>query len=149
MKLTLKRIAKKPTYTIGKLYIDGKYFCDTCEDCDRGLVKNMPIETIKQKKVYGETAIPAGVYELNLNTVSPKFHTRSWAKQFNGVVPRLVNVPGFSGVLIHPGNTAKDSLGCILVGENKVVGQVINSQCTWHNLMMILKNQKNVTLEIG
>lgn len=149
MKLTLKRIAKKPTYTIGKLYVDSKYFCDTVEDCDRGLTNSMSIDTIKSKKVYGETAIPTGIYKVEMLTVSPKFKDRSWAKPYKGIIPRLMNVKGFDGVLIHPGNTAKDSLGCILVGENKVVGQVINSQATWKRLYdTLLKDKYNITLEI-
>lgn len=148
MKLTLKRIAKKQNYTIGKLYIDNQYFCDTLEDTDRGLKSSMSLEEIQKKKVYGETAIPTGVYQVLINTISPKFHNTTWAKQFKGIVPRLVNVKGYDGVLIHPGNTPKDTFGCILVGENKVVGQVINSQKAWINLMRKLQGDKNIVLEI-
>ena len=73
MKLLLKRIAKQKTYTIGKLYIDGVYECDTLEDTDRGLSDDMSIAEIKKKKVYGQTAIPTGTYEINMDVVSPKF----------------------------------------------------------------------------
>jgi hypothetical protein len=73
MKLTLRRIAKKSTYTIGKLYIDGVYFCDTIEDTDRGLYQGQSLETIKKIKVYAKTAIPRGTYKVTLNIVSPKF----------------------------------------------------------------------------
>lgn len=117
MELLLKRIAKKDTYTIGKLYIDGEYFCDTLEDKDRGLKQSDSLSYIHYIKVYGETAIPKGKYEVIVN-YSPKFKRN---------LPRLLNVPGYTGILIHRGNTASDSSGCLLCGENKVVGKVINS----------------------
>lgn len=121
MKLELIRHAFKPTYTIGELYIDGKYFCDTLEDVVR-----------KGPKVMHETAIPAGTYEVILN-MSPRFKK---------VLPRLLNVPEFDGILIHAGNTSKDTSGCILVGQNKEVGKVINSQATMAKLMPILQAHK-------
>lgn len=117
MKIEVKRIAKKDTYTIGKMYIDGEYFCDTLEDKDRNLSQSTPLSTIKSIKVDGSTAIPTGTYKLIVN-MSPKFKRN---------LPRLLDVPGFEGILIHRGNTDKDSAGCILVGENKEVGRVINS----------------------
>jgi hypothetical protein len=138
MKLTLKRIARKQAYTIGKLYVDGVYFCDTIEDTDRGLRQDMPLAEIKRIKVYGETAIPIGVYRVIVN-MSP-------AKK--RLLPRLLDVPGFDGILIHRGNTAKDSLGCILVGENKVVGKVINSTGYELKLVELLKGEENVTIGI-
>ena len=73
MRLVVKRIAKRDTYTIGRLYIDGIYFCDAIEDKDRGLDSSMNVNTIKEKKVYGETAIPTGEYQVTLDVVSPKF----------------------------------------------------------------------------
>jgi len=73
MKLTLKRIAKKEKYTIGKLYIDDVYFCDTCEDTDRGMKQTMPLTEIKKLKIPGETAIPTGTYKITLDVQSPKF----------------------------------------------------------------------------
>ena len=127
MNLTLKRTYLGKNYTIGHLYIDGRYQCDTLED----KVRDLPNEP----KVYGETAIPAGTYEIDMNTVSPRFKDRSWAKKYKGIVPRLKNVPYFEGVLIHPGNSAKDSNGCILCGDNQVVGGLINSQKHWFRLM--------------
>lgn len=134
MILKLKRIAKRDTYTIGRLYIDGVYFCDTLEDADRGLSSDMPLEVIQRRKVYGETAIPVGAYDVLL-TYSPKFAGKKWAKPYNGRLPLLNKVPGYSGVRIHPGNTAKDTLGCILVGRNMVVGEVRNSQAVFEKLM--------------
>ena len=109
MKLTIKRIAKKPTYTIGKLYIDGKSYCDTLEDPVRDLTK--------EAKIAGNTAIPAGTYRVSV-TYSPKFGRD---------LPLIENVPHFTGIRIHRGNTPADTAGCILVGENKAVGKVLNS----------------------
>ena len=143
MNITLKRIAKLPDYTIGKLYIDGVYICDTLEDTDRELTQTMPLEELQDKKIYGKTAIPTGTYKVSMNIISPKFRNKSWAKQWNGKLPRLLNVPGYEGVLIHVGNKPEDSLGCILVGENKVKGQVINSVNTFKRLMDVLSNAKS------
>lgn len=148
MKLLLKRIAKMEKYTIGKLYIDGKYFSDTLEDTDRNLTNTMSKDEIAKMKVYGKTAIPTGTYVVDMNTVSPKFGKRSWAQPYEGKVPRLQDVPGYEGVLIHPGNTADDTSGCILVGRNKVKGQVVESQNTFHSLMNILKGDNDITITI-
>lgn len=150
MKLLLKRIAKLPDYTIGKLYLDGEYICDTLEDTDRGLNQQMPLKEIQSKKVYGKTAIPQGTYNITLNVVSPKFKDRTWAKSWEGKLPRLLNVPGYDGVLIHVGTKAEDTLGCILVGENKVKGKLINSTATFSKLMAILskaQGQIRITIE--
>lgn len=149
MKLLLKRIAKKSTYTIGKLYIDGSYFCDTLEDKDRGLSQEMSLSEIQKIKVKNETAIPVGTYDVTLNVVSPKFKDRSWAKPYSGKIPRILGVKCFDGILIHPsGSNSKDTSGCILVGENKAVGKVLNSQTTFHKLMSKLKSQSNITITI-
>lgn len=148
MKLLLKRIAKRDTYTIGKLYIDDKYFADTLEDPDRGLTNSMSREQIAKIKVYGETAIPTGIYNIDMNTVSAKFKNRSWASPYKGKIPRLKNVPGYEGVLIHPGTTSKDTLGCILVGKNTSKGMITQSQATFHQLMSILTKGTNITITI-
>lgn len=138
MELNLKRKYKDPKYTIGDLYINDKLFCNTIEDTDRGLKDSMTLTDIKAKKVYGQTAIPTGTYEIDMNTVSPKFKNRSWAKPYGGKLPRLIDVKGFDGVLIHVGNTAEDSLGCILVGKNTVKGKVKESTTTFNQLMTLL-----------
>lgn len=144
MKLLLKRQYKKLEYTIGKLYIDGKYFCDTIEDTVRDLHG-----TNGKAKIYAKTAIPEGTYKVTMNVVSPKFRNVSWAKPYGGKVPRLLNVPYFEGILIHVGNTEKNSAGCIIIGQNKIKGQVINSVETFHNLMKeLLKDKNNITIEI-
>lgn len=109
MKLRVERRFLKPDYTVGRLYVDGVFLCDTLEDRVRDLSR--------EKKVPGRTAIPAGKYEVVVN-ISPRFKRK---------LPRLLNVPGFEGILIHRGNTSEDTAGCILVGENKAVGKVLNS----------------------
>ena len=147
MKLILKRIALRDTYTIGKLYIDGVYFCDTLEDKVRDLNKNGKFDN-GEKKVYSETAIPYGTYKVDINTVSPRFKNRVWAKPYSGKIPRLLNVNSFEGVLIHPGTTSKDTSGCLLVGRNTIVGKLTQSQNTFHKLMSKLKGQKDITIEI-
>jgi hypothetical protein len=138
MKLTLKRIARKADYTVGKLYIDGIYFCDTLEDEDRGLYSTMEVDEIKRIKVMSKTAIPCGIYGVILN-VSPSK---------GRLLPRLLDVPGFEGILIHRGNSASDSSGCILIGENKVAGKVINSTEYEDRLVDILKKQSKIIIEI-
>lgn len=149
MKLTLRRIAKKDTYTVGKLYIDGVYFCDTIEDKDRGLYQKQDIQELRKIKVPSKTAIPTGIYKISLNIVSPKFSVKKIYQEIcKGKVPRLLNVPGYEGVLIHIGNTAEDSAGCILVGQNKIVGKVINSTETFRKLYSKIKGQNNLTIEI-
>lgn len=105
MKITVRRIALRPTYTIGKLYIDGEYFCDTLEDTVRDLNKNGKFDN-GEKKIYGKTAIPYGTYRVTTSVVSPRFKNRSWAKPYNGKVPRLLNVPSFDGILLHPGSSS-------------------------------------------
>lgn len=126
MKMQLKRIAKRDNYTIGKLYIDGEYFCDTLEDRARDLTK--------EAKVYGKTAIPEGTYEVTLRVQSPRFSQKRQYDFCKGYLPRLLNVPSFQGVLIHCGNTAEDTDGCILVGKNTVKGMVTDSTATFRKL---------------
>ncbi len=144
MELTLKRIARRATYTIGRLYIDGEYFCDTVEDVDRGLRQDLPTSVNIAKKRRGVTAIPTGRYQVTLGVKSPKFSKKKTYDFCGGYLPRLLNVPAFDGVLIHIGNTAKDSEGCLLVGENKVVGGVVNSTQTFHRLYERLKSAQGL-----
>lgn len=146
--LILKRIARKSTYTIGKLYLNNVYFCDTIEDTDRGLTNKMSLDEINKIKVKDKTAIPTGTYLIDLNTISPRFKNNPKYAFIKGKLPRLINVPGFVGVLIHIGNTASDSSGCIIVGENKEVGKVINSTKTFQRLMAELNKYANATLTI-
>lgn len=147
MKLTLKRIALRQTYTIGKLYIDDNYFCDTLEDTVRDLDKDGKFDN-GEEKIKGNTAIPYGTYEITTNVVSPRFKDRVWAKPYGGKIPRLINVPSFDGVLMHPGSSSADTSGCLLVGKNTTVGKLTDSQKTFHMLMQKIKDQKNLIIEI-
>lgn len=130
MELKVERKWKKDTYTIGKLYINGVFFCNTLEDKDRGLTQKMSLMQIKSLKVHSQTAIPSGKYNIRMDVISPKYSLKPWffSNCHGGRVPRLENVPGFDGVLIHTGNTAADSSGCILVGKNDKVGMVTKSK---------------------
>lgn len=125
---------KKAGYTIGKFYVDGKYWCNTMEDRDRDLHAGMTEGMILARKVYGETAIPRGQYVLEL-TRSPKFAGRAWGAKYNGLVPEIVGVKGFVGCRVHPLNTAADSLGCIGLGENTVKGKITNSTAWYYKFM--------------
>lgn len=128
MKITLKRIAKRDTYTIGKLYVNGEWIADTVEDKDRGLTDKDSLDKIKATKVYAKTAIPLGTYKVTMGVISPKFCKKAYYRSFcNGRMPRLLNVKGFDGILIHRGTNADSSAGCIIVGKNTVKGGVTNS----------------------
>ena len=140
MKLKLNRIALRKTYTIGKLYIDGKYFCDTLEDTVRDTNKSGKCDN-GEKKVKGNTAIPYGTYEIKW-TYSPRF------KKYT---PQIMNVPQFEGIRIHAGNSSTDTEGCLVLGENKKVGMVLNSRATINKFYPIIKeacSKGKVTIEI-
>jgi hypothetical protein len=126
IKLYLKRTYKGDKYTIGDLYVNGKWFCNTLED------------VVREIKIPNETAIPFGTYKVIVN-MSPRFKR---------LLPRLLNVPGFDGILIHRGNTPSDTSGCILVGENKVKGKVINSTPYEKKLVEILKDENDISITI-
>lgn len=150
MKILLDRFFKGPKYTVGHLYIDGKYLCDTIEDVDRGLLDSMSLSEIKAKKISSKTAIPRGTYKITLDVVSPKYSKKDYyIKVCKGKVPRILNVKGFEGILLHTGNTEEDSAGCIILGENKVKGKVINSKVTFEKFYKeLLKDKDNITIEI-
>jgi len=120
MNITVNRKYKKKAYTIGKMYLDGEYFCDTLEDTDRGLLDTMSVEEVKFKKVYGKTAIPRGTYSVEM-TYSPKFKRK---------MPLLGGVKGFSAIRIHNGANPSHTYGCVLVGKNTVVGGLTASRQT-------------------
>ena len=149
MELILDRKYKKLSYTIGNLYIiDEKtskpvFFSNTLEDTDRGLSQSMPIEQIRSLKQKSITAIPKGRYEITLNIVSPKYSKKKSFVSFCGAkMPRLLNVPGYDGVLIHPGNKPEDTDVCILVGKNDKKGWISNSTNTFKDLYNKLKSSK-------
>lgn len=153
MELIVDRKWKRQSYTISNLTIDGKWFCNVLEDADRGLDDSMSLAKIKELKKPSITAIPKGTYEITLDVISPRFCTKTFYKQVcDGKLPRLLNVKGFEGILIHAGNTDKDTDGCLLVGQNKVKGQVINSQATFKELYKLLKDKhdkgEKITIKI-
>lgn len=148
--LLIERKWRKAEYTIGRFYVNGTFLCNSLEDTDRGLDKSMPLKSIQLKKIPSKTAIPTGTYIVKLSR-SPKFATKAWGKKYNGLVPEILDVPGFEGVRIHPGNRASDTEGCPLVGDNKVVGGVINSQKRYYQLMddyLMPAHRKNDTITI-
>lgn len=140
MEIIVERKWPKEGYTIGRLYVDGKLFANTLEDRDRGLWIYDSLETIKSKKVAGETAIPKGRYKVDMDIISPKYSQIAWYKKVTkGYMPRLRNVPGFEAILIHPGSSAEDTRGCILVGKNTVKGGLTSSRATFESLYKQMK----------
>lgn len=117
MNLLLRRYEFKGVATFGKLYVDGSYECETLEDQDRKLEDG-------GVKVYGETCIPRGKYLVVID----------YSQRFKVDLPRLLNVPGFEGIRIHPGNTVTDTHGCILVGRVRTGGQIQNSRSAFNAL---------------
>lgn len=159
MKFILERIFSNDRYTIGHLYIvnddnSKTYLMDTIEDADRKLNDDMSEAEIKKKKVYCKTAVPYGTYQITMNVVSPSFVKKAYYKNFcNGYLPRLLNVKGFDGILIHRGVDENSSCGCIIVGWNKVKGKVIDSQKAFETLMnkyllVAKKNNEKIYIEI-
>ena len=153
MKLLVDRAWRKPTYTISRLFVDGKRFYEIIEDKDRGLKKSDTISYIMSKKVHSETAIPSGEYKVRMDVVSPKYQAVKWYNDLcKGRMPRLEGVPGFDGILIHPGNTALDSSGCLLPGRNTQVGKVTQSRETFAALYKQMKaafeRGEEITIEI-
>lgn len=114
---TLIRKYRKEAYTIGQLFENGVFLCNTIEDRDRGLNNNMAASAILKIKVPNETAIPTGTYKLVVSE-SPKFKRD---------LIEVVGVPGFVGIRIHKGNTAQNSAGCIIPGINTEKGKVTDS----------------------
>lgn len=131
-KLLVKRIFKGPKYTIGHLYLNEIWICNTMEDVVREFGPN------GEGKIYGETAIPYGTYNVQMVY---------WSKHKNWY-PLLMNVPFFTGIFIHGGVTEKDSEGCILVGYNKTKGQLWNSLDAMEQLRILLKNEDEITITI-
>lgn len=138
MNITLTRLYRKPTYTIGRLTINGTYVCDTLEPADRGLDSKMSLPRLQQLKIPGTTAIPTGRYRLTLSVISPRFATQTVYRKIGGRLPRLMNVPAFAGILMHIGNYPHETKGCILLGENTVRGAVMNSRRAFDALYKML-----------
>ena len=153
MKITLTRIYTSQDYTIGRLRVDDKYICDTCEDRDRGLDQSWTEKEIAKVKIKKQTAIPTGTYKVTLAIKSPKMSQQTYYRNFcGGYLPRLIEVKGYEGILIHVGNKASQSAGCILVGYNTVKGCVTNSKRAFEELYKILKEahdrHETITIEI-
>ena len=155
MKIRVERRWPKVTYTIGRFYIDGIFYCNTLEDYDRGLRQSDPLRDIQRRKIAGETAIPKGTYEVQMNVTSPKYAAVAWYWNFcRGKMPRLMHVPGFDGILIHPGgsNGPLDTRGCILVGKNTKVGKLTDSKACFQQIYKLMKaaadKGEEITIEI-
>lgn len=138
MELKLIRKYKKHSYTIGDLYVNSVWFSNTLEDADRGLNDNMDLDTIQSLKKPSITAIPYGTYKV-LITYSPRFKQK---------MPLLMNVKGFDGIRIHSGNDHTSTSGCILVGENKEKGKVLNSKITYAKLFNLINDALNNNEEV-
>lgn len=151
MEIKVDRKWKKEKYTIGRLYIDGEFICNTIEDADRGLTQSMSEEEIKSKKIYGQTAIPTGRYKVLMNVVSPKFSQKEFYMNVcKGKVPRLEGVKGFSGILIHSAATADNVEGCIGVGFNTEKGKLTSIKEAFEKVYSKLSSSKEdiwITIE--
>jgi hypothetical protein len=153
MDIVLKRTIKGDNYTIGELSINGTFFCYTLEDKDRGLANRMSLVKITNIKIKGATAIPTGTYKVDMETISPKYASRGSSSQYasiGNVLPRLVGVKGYEGIIIHIGNYVKDTEGCILVGSyyNKENGTISDSKNTFFELYEILADAEKQGKEI-
>lgn len=131
VELVIEREKSRNGATVGKLLLNGKFFCYTLEDVVRGA---------NEKKVHGQTAIPAGTYKVILNI----------SNRFKKLMPLLLQVPGFEGVRIHAGNTSADTEGCILVGTSVLQNgmTIYKSREAYEALMRVLVEADAITLTI-
>jgi hypothetical protein len=126
MQITVKRLHKTDTSTIGELSIDGLFECYTLEDVER------PV------KIKNETAIPKGTYKVIINQ----------SNRFKRLLPLLIDVPGFEGVRIHSGNSNHDTEGCILVGRTRSKDFIGQSRKAFEKLFKKMQAAKNITITI-
>jgi hypothetical protein len=126
MKITVKRLHKTDTSTIGELSIDGVFECFTLEDVER------------KEKIKSETAIPKGTYKVIINQ----------SNRFKKLMPLLLNVPNFEGVRIHSGNTNHDTEGCILVGQTISKNFIGQSRKAFDKLFKKMQAAKDITITI-
>jgi len=129
MEILVNRRTKTKLSTISDVTIDGVFFCFGLEDVDRGLKQSDDIDVIKTKKVFAQTAIPAGRYEIIIN----------FSNRFQQYMPLLLNVPGFEGVRIHPGNKAANTEGCLLLGQTVGADFVGNSRLAYRSFLPKLR----------
>lgn len=139
MKLKLVRKYCKDEYTIGQLFVESRLFgdiwvADTLEDKVRDYNKDGDLLDEGETKVYGQTAIPYGTYEIEMS-ISPKFKNRYWAAKYGGIVPLIKDVPHFLGCRIHIASNAAELSGCVGVGRNTIKGQLTQSTDMYFNLM--------------
>lgn len=143
MKLELKRKALMNTYTIGDLFVNDVFFSNVLEDKVRDFNKDGDLNDSGETKVYGETAIPYGIYTIDL----------TYSNRFKKILPLIENVKGFEGIRIHPGNTAVDTHGCLLVGNNTEKGKVTDSRKVFEKLMIRLVDahemKETITIKIS
>lgn len=128
--LNLERDIFTDDFTLGKLYLNDKFFCYTVEDKYRDLTK--------EEKIYAKTAIPEGTYKVIINM----------SNRFKKLMPLLLNVPNFEGIRIHSGNTSKDTEGCIIVGDKRTKNGVALSRVSFDRLMKELKKYDDITIKI-
>lgn len=126
MTITIKRLYKSENSTIGEMTIDGKWECYTLEDKERDI------------KIKSETAIPKGTYKVIINQ----------SNRFKRLLPLVLNVPGFEGIRIHPGNTNHDTEGCILVGRTRSKDFIGQSRKAFASLFIKMQLAKEITLII-
>jgi hypothetical protein len=126
MNIKVKRLHRTENSTIGELFIDGKFECYTLEDKERDV------------KIKNETAIPKGTYKVIINM----------SNRFKKLLPLLIEVPGFEGVRIHPGNSNHDTEGCILVGQARSRDYITKSRRAFEDLFSKMKLAKSITITI-
>lgn len=149
MEIVVKRVARKSLYTISHFTIDGQYIGDIIEDKDRGLKQSMKLSEILELKVKDKTAIPAGRYQVTLKVRSPKFGSKAYYNNYcKGYLPRLLNVPGFDGILMHRGVDQNSSSGCLILGKNTVIGKVTDSKEIFEKAYKLMKKASDKGEEI-
>ena len=144
MVIRIDRQWKKAEYTISRVFINGNYYgCNALEDTDRGLLQSMQLSELQRRKIKGKTAIPRGYYDVRI----------TYSQKYKRNMPLVVDVPAFSGIRLHSGNSAKDTEGCILFGKNDKVGWISDSRY-WTNkiyneIEKALNRGEKVTLIVG
>lgn len=141
MEILLERSERTSTSTIGVCMVNGIFECYILEDVDRGLRSDIPLDEIKAKKVYGKTAIPTGRYEVVI----------TYSNRFKKPLPLLLNVPGYAGIRIHPGNNAGHTEGCLLPGMEYKPDMVLHSRAAFAKLFEKIKlatKKEKVFIEI-